>query len=49
MITMERMFENLVVDSHHIRMQEEEARRAGLDRTQKQQFKQTWEHQMAIN
>jgi len=46
---MERMFENLVVDSHHIRMQEEEVKRAGLDRTQKQTFKHIWEKQMAIN
>ncbi len=48
-ITMERMFENLVVDSHNIRMHEEEERRVGKDRNQKKQFKKTWEHQMAIN
>jgi|LauGreDrversion4_2_1035121.scaffolds.fasta_scaffold459086_1 hypothetical protein len=46
---MERMFENLVVDSHNIRMHEEEERRVGKDRNQKKQFKKTWEHQMAIN
>ena len=43
---MERIFENLVVDSHNIRLQEEETRKFTNDRDQKKQMKETWQHQM---
>ena len=43
-ITMERAFENIVVDSHQIRLQEEERRALDKDKEQKKQFKETWEH-----
>lgn len=41
-IHMERTFENIVVDSHNYRLQEEEARKVQKDRDQKAQFKEAW-------
>ncbi len=46
---MERAFENIVVDSHNIRLQEEKDREVKKDRDQKAQYKDVWERQMQIN
>lgn len=40
---MEKVFENIVVDSHNIRLQEEEERAQNKDKEQKKQFKEVWE------
>jgi hypothetical protein len=48
-VEMERAFENLVVDSHNLRLQEEEARKAQKERDQKAQFREAWQHQMRVN
>jgi hypothetical protein len=46
---MERAFENIVVDTHNIRLQEIEEMALNKDKETKKQFKETWENQMKIN
>jgi hypothetical protein len=48
-VQLEHAFENIVVDSHKWRLQEEERMKVFKVRDQQKVCKQAWEHQMKVN